>query len=136
MAIQFLTMIRIVFSKTLFFFILIWKILDRQHVIDCLPRVWTLDGVFISTSERNEIEEFFTQSSYTIKPVVSDTNNNNRRNKSIFVSILATKIGSRYFHANKFKRSIDSWSIWTESKQNLRNFRLICLSFLDNRIVC
>ncbi|UJR26452.1 hypothetical protein I4U23_007782 [Adineta vaga] len=41
----------------------------RQHVLDCLPRVWMCDGVFVSTVERNQVDEFFTQSSLTQKPV-------------------------------------------------------------------
>ncbi|CAF4384031.1 unnamed protein product [Rotaria sp. Silwood2] len=41
----------------------------RQHVLDCLPRIWMLDGIFVSTSERNQVDEFFTQSSLTQKPV-------------------------------------------------------------------
>ncbi|CAF0761761.1 unnamed protein product [Adineta ricciae] len=41
----------------------------RQHVLDCLPRVWMCDGVFVSTNERNQVDEFFTQSSLTQKPV-------------------------------------------------------------------
>ncbi|CAF3824736.1 unnamed protein product, partial [Adineta steineri] len=41
----------------------------RQHVLDCLPRIWMCDGVFISTSEREQVEEFFAQSFLTKKPV-------------------------------------------------------------------
>ncbi|CAF4134840.1 unnamed protein product [Rotaria socialis] len=41
----------------------------RQHILDCLPRIWMFDGVFVSTAERNQIDEFFTQSSLTQKPV-------------------------------------------------------------------
>ncbi|CAF4102206.1 unnamed protein product [Rotaria sp. Silwood2] len=41
----------------------------RQHVLDCLPRIWMCDGVFVSTAERNQVDEFFTQSSLTQKPV-------------------------------------------------------------------
>ncbi|CAF4275136.1 unnamed protein product, partial [Adineta steineri] len=41
----------------------------RQHILDCLPRVWMCDGVFVSTVERNQVDEFFTQSSLTQKPV-------------------------------------------------------------------
>lgn len=24
-------------------------LLDRQHVLDCLPRVWMFDGIFVSS---------------------------------------------------------------------------------------
>ncbi|CAF1149162.1 unnamed protein product [Rotaria sordida] len=41
----------------------------RQHVLDCLPRIWMCDGIFVSTSERNQVDEFFTQSSLAQKPV-------------------------------------------------------------------
>ncbi|CAF3750615.1 unnamed protein product [Rotaria sp. Silwood1] len=41
----------------------------RHHVLDCLPRIWMFDGIFVSTSERNQVDEFFTQSSLTQKPV-------------------------------------------------------------------
>ncbi|CAF3778294.1 unnamed protein product [Rotaria magnacalcarata] len=41
----------------------------RQHILDCLPRIWMFDGVFVSTAERNQVDEFFTQSSLTEKPV-------------------------------------------------------------------
>ncbi|CAF1263136.1 unnamed protein product [Adineta steineri] len=41
----------------------------RQHVLDCLPRIWMCDGVFISTSEREQVEDFFAQSFLTKKPV-------------------------------------------------------------------
>ncbi|CAF4265028.1 unnamed protein product, partial [Rotaria magnacalcarata] len=41
----------------------------RQHVLDCLPRIWMCDGIFVSTAERNQIDEFFTQSSLKLKPV-------------------------------------------------------------------
>ncbi|CAF0950787.1 unnamed protein product [Rotaria sordida] len=41
----------------------------RQHILDCLPRIWMCDGIFVSTSERNQVDEFFTQSSLTQKPV-------------------------------------------------------------------
>ncbi|CAF3333891.1 unnamed protein product [Rotaria sp. Silwood1] len=41
----------------------------RQHVLDCLPRIWMCDGIFVSTAERNQVDEFFTQSSLTQKPV-------------------------------------------------------------------
>ncbi|UJR22622.1 hypothetical protein I4U23_025663 [Adineta vaga] len=41
----------------------------RQHVLDCLPRIWMCDGVFISTSEREQVDDFFTQSLLAKKPV-------------------------------------------------------------------
>ncbi|CAF0835886.1 unnamed protein product [Adineta ricciae] len=41
----------------------------RQHVLDCLPRIWMCDGIFISTLEREQVDDFFTQSLLARKPV-------------------------------------------------------------------
>lgn len=89
MEIQFSIVIRIVSLKFVlkqFSFIFFLSRLDRQHVLDCLPRVWMCDGVFVSSkfktstkticsndllaTERNQVDDFFTQSSLTAKPVV------------------------------------------------------------------
>ena len=86
---------------------------DRPHLLDCLPRIWMSDGVFVSSefettartrrvhrvvvplaAERNQIDEFFTQSSYTQKPVVTCASLGGKRSElaSFFVFRLATKI--------------------------------------------
>ncbi len=79
-------LIRIVIERERIFSLQYFIYIDRQHVLDCLSRVWMCDGVFVSSIffinksakyvlyflavERNQVDEFFTQSSLTQKPVV------------------------------------------------------------------
>jgi hypothetical protein len=83
--------------------LVVLRSIDRQHVLDCLPRLWMLDGIFISSeidrcsslsmclscvaSERNHVDEFFTQSSLTQKPVVRRARWANRMTSDFFSDI-------------------------------------------------
>jgi len=41
----------------------------RIHAIDCLPRVWMLDGLLITTVERQQVNHLFNESTLTLKPL-------------------------------------------------------------------
>jgi len=41
----------------------------RVHVIDCLPRVWMLDGLLVTTVERQQVNHLFNESTLTSKPL-------------------------------------------------------------------
>lgn len=41
----------------------------RQHVVDCLPRAWMVDGRMVTNTERQQIQHFFDHSALTTKPV-------------------------------------------------------------------
>ena len=41
----------------------------RNHVIDCLPLVWALDGDLITSADRRQVEQFFEASALTTQPV-------------------------------------------------------------------
>jgi len=41
----------------------------RVHVVDCLPRVWMLDGLLVTTVERQQVSHLFNESTLTSKPL-------------------------------------------------------------------
>ena len=87
---------------------------DEKDVFDDKSDVLDL----LLATERNQIDEFFTQSSLTAKPVVMTTLIDRRRDQmDSFFSPLATQIGQGYIHANEFKRSNGEWALWNKSRR-------------------
>jgi hypothetical protein len=41
----------------------------RNHVIDCLPNVWMVDGLMVTSLERNQVNDFFNTSALSSRPV-------------------------------------------------------------------
>jgi hypothetical protein len=87
----------------------------------------------LTAAERNQVDEFFTQSSLTIKPVVRkgirwDCLEN-------FFS-LAAKISPGYIYADEFKRSFDQWTFREEGKENIRKKMSSIVCILGDGIIC
>ncbi|CAG2215418.1 unnamed protein product [Mytilus edulis] len=47
------------------------QIINRIHIVDCLPHVWMLDGRLITAGERLQVKNFFHESALTEHPIAT-----------------------------------------------------------------